>query len=154
MNSKEIFIETGKLGNEINELHKRIDNINARCGQLIEICPHDIVVKYKDDHPRKMPIEGNYFCPACGSTIRCYKKGDISETAFNSSRVINLHNLSLMGSRDLYRAIRNHVFDNFDKYYNPSIPTRELQEDLEEALVSYEIRYENPVKVLKRSTRK
>ncbi len=154
MNSKEVFIETGKIGNEISTLHKRIDVLNARCVQIMEICPHDIVFKYKNNHPRKMPYDGDYFCCACGSTIRCYHTGDIRNTAFKDSRVIPLTNLSLFGSHELYRTIRNHVFDNFDKYYNKSTPINELEEDMEEVLKPLEDSYENPVKVLKRSTRK
>ena len=86
------------------------------------ICPHEIVFKYTDDHPRKTATDGSYFCPACGKTIRCYHKEQLSETPFNNSRIIPLTDLSLFGTSEVHHIIRNEVYNNMELYYNKDIP--------------------------------
>ena len=150
MNTKDVFNETGRLGNEINKIHKLLGKINQKCLDIMEICPHEIVFKYNDDHPRKMIIDGSYFCPACAKTIKCIHKSDIKESSFKNSRIIPLTNLSIIRSGDVYHAIRNEVYENMELYYNKSIPNEELSKKMEEILVDKQTKYERPEKVLKK----
>ena len=85
MITKNIFEETGKIGYEINKLQSELEKLSIKCTEIMAICPHEIVFKYTDDHPRKTATDGSYFCPACGKTIRCYHKEQLSETPFTAT---------------------------------------------------------------------
>ena len=150
MDTKKVFEETGKLGNEIGRLHKQLDNVNMKILGLMEECPHEIVFKYTDNHPRMLLIDGTYFCPACGKSIKCIKADQLQESSFKSSRVIPLTNLSLIGTSSLYHAIRNEVYQNIDIYYNLNTATEELSSMMEEQVKDQEQRYESPIKTLRR----
>ena len=150
MKTKNVFEETGKLGNEISRLHKQLDNVNMKILGLMGECPHEIVFKYNDNHPRMLMIDGTYFCPACGKSIRCVKPEQLQESSFKDSRVIPLTNLSLIGTSSLHYTIRNEVYQNMDTYYNANIATEELSSMMEEQVKDQEQRYESPAKSLRR----
>ena len=151
METKKVFEETGKLGNEIGRLHKQLDNVNMKILELMEECPHEIVFKYTDNHPRKEIIDGSYYCPACGKYAHFIVAGQ--ELPFKTSIIIPLTNLSLVASSDLYRTIRNEVYMNMDFYYNSETPIEELTSRMESLLEDKQTKYESPVKTL-RKTRK
>jgi len=154
MNSKEIFEETGRIGNEISKLHKQLDKLNFKCLELMDSCPHEIVFKYKDNYPRKMLSDGNYFCPSCGKTIKCFSQDQLKQTVFEKSRVIPLTNLSLFGTPEVYHEIRNEVYDNYELYYDSKSNIKELSLRMEEILKDKQNIYESPEYVLKRSIRR
>ena len=105
METRKIFEETGKIGNEIGRLREKIEHLNIKYLEMTKLCPHEIVFKYNDNHPRKMMIDGTYFCPACGKTIRCFGIDQIYDTPFKDSRIILLSNLSLLGTTEVHRII-------------------------------------------------
>ena len=150
MDTKKVFEETGKLGNEINRLRKQLEKVNKQCLEMMDICPHEIVFKYNDNHPRMLMIDGTYFCPACGKSIRCVKPKELLKTPFKESRIISLSNLSLFGTSDVYHTIRNEVYENIDLYYDSKSTSEELSSKMEDLLKDREQRYEAPVKVLKK----
>ena len=150
MNTKEVFEETGRLGNELNKEREKIMQINRRILMVADKCHHEIVFKYTDDHPRKISVDESYFCPACGKTIKCYKKNQINETVFKESRIIPLTNLSLVGSSEVYQNIRLEVYYNIDYYYDKTISTEELSLCMEKKLVDLQTKYERPEKALKK----
>ena len=134
MNTEEIFTETGRLGNKIKEHHRALDLINERCFKLMDICPHELVFKYNDKKPRKMIMDGYYFCPACGRTIQLINKEDIKISPYKNSRIINLSNLSLTGIKETYSKIRHEVYYNMDFYYNNETTDYEIQDKMEKVL--------------------
>ena len=148
MDTRKIFEETGKLGNEIGKLQTQLEQVNLKCFKMMEMCPHEIVFKYIDNHPRKAMIDGSYFCPACGKSTGLVIKGQT--IPFEKSRVIALTNLSLIGSSDLYHTIRNEVYGNMDFYYNPNISTEELSSKMELILEDKQSKYQSPRNYLKR----
>lgn len=150
METRKIFEETGKIGNEIGRLREKIEDLNTKYLEMTELCPHEIVFKYNDNHPRKMIIDGTYFCPACGKAIKCFGMDQIYDTPFKDSRIIPLPNLSLLGTPEVHRMMRNEVYDNMDTYYDPIVSIQELSLKMEEKLVDLQTRYEEPTKGLRK----
>ena len=150
MDTKKVFEETGKIGNEIGRLREKIEDLNVKYLEMTELCPHEIVFKYNDFHPRKMMIDGSYFCPSCGKTIRCFGMDQIYDTPFKDSRIIPLTNLSLLGTPEVHRIIRNEVYDNMNTYYDPIVSIQELSIKMEDILKGHQHEYESPDKVLKK----
>ncbi len=154
MNIKNIFEESSKIGYEMSKLQSELERLSIKCTEIMATCPHEIVFKYTDDYPRKAVTDGSYFCPACGKTIRCYHKNQLSETSFNSSRVIPLTDLSLFGTSEVHDIIRSEVYNNIELYYNKEIPVNRLSFRMQELLRDKENKYERPELVLKKSIRK
>ncbi len=150
MDTKKVFEETGKLGNEIHRLGKQLEKVNKQCFEMMELCPHEIVFKYTDNHPRMLLIDGTYFCPACGKTIKCIHPEQIKDSSFKDSRVIPLTNLSLFGTSEVHHTIRNEVYQNMELYYNPEIDIEKLSNRMEELLKDKEQRYEISTKTLRK----
>ncbi len=150
METRKIFEETGKIGNEIGRLREKIEDLNTKYLEMTELCPHEIVFKYNDNHPRKMMIDGTYFCPACGKTIRCFGINQIYDTPFKDSRIILLSNLSLLGTPEVHQIMRNEVYDNMDVYYDSIIPIQELSSKMENILTDKQCEYKSSEKVFKR----
>ena len=133
METKEIFEQTGRIGNEIKRMRYILDSLNARCLGMMEICPHEIVFQYKNHSPKK-ETEGNYFCPACGKNIQCFLKNQVKDTEFKESKIIPLPNLSLLATKETYSTIRREVYQNMDYYYSSDVTTEEMTLQMEEVL--------------------
>lgn len=153
METRKIFEETGKIGNEIGRLREKIEDLNTKYLEMTELCPHEIVFKYNDNHPRKMMIDGTYFCPACGKVIKCFGIDQIYDTQFKDSRIIPLSNLSLLGTPEVHRMMRNEVYENMDTYYDSIFSVQELSSKMEDILKDKQYEYENPEKVFKKTKR-
>lgn len=134
MKTEEVFAETGRIGNEVIKIKKYLEKLNKRSKKIMDICPHEIVFKYNDNHPRKMMVDGNYFCPACGKTIRCIHSNDIKKSDFKKSRIIPLLDLSLVASKETYFKIREEVYYNMDYYYNPEVDVEDQSYKMEKEL--------------------
>ena len=154
MEATKVFDETNKLGDEIRKTNELLASLYLKHEKIKKTCDHEIVFKYLDKYPRKMEVDGNYFCPACGKTLRCFCKELMSETSFANSRIIPLTNLSLFGTKEVYQTIRNEVYNNMDLYYNPNISIEELSLRMENLLKDYQFVYESSDKVLRKETRK
>lgn len=139
METKEIFEETGKLGNEIARLHRELDIINLKCLKMMEICSHEIVFNFHDNQPRKKAADGYYFCPACGKLIIPSKS--IKDTDFINSKIIPLDNLTLLCNKETLQTIRINTYLNMDLYYDPNTDIKELSETMEELLENNEYDY-------------
>ena len=148
METKKVFEETGKLGYEIHKLGKQLEKVNIQCFKMMELCPHEIVFKYTDKQSKMLSIDGKYFCPACGYTIKCIQKEQIKKSEFKDSRIIPLTNLSLLGTSEDYHSIRNEVYQNMELYYNPEIDIETLSNKMEEILKNKEMRYKKLTKTL------
>ena len=154
METRKVFEITGKLGNEIIKEKEKLNQLNTKCLELMDLCSHEIVFKYNDNHPRLMTIDGNYFCPACGKTVKCIYKEQLMSSPFNNSRIIPLTNLSLLGTKEVYSRIRHEVYNNIDIYYNSEIDSIELSNKMEEKLANLEIKYNDPNVTLKKTNKK
>ena len=153
MDTKKIFEETGKIGNEIVRLKEKIENLNTKYLEITELCPHEIVFKYRDFHPKVIRIDGTYFCPACGKSIRCFGMNQIYDTQFKDSRIIPLTNLSLLGTPEVHQIIRNEVYSNMELYYDPISSIQELSLKMEDILKEHQYQYESAAKVFKKTRR-
>ena len=98
-------------------------------------------------------IDGTYFCPACGKAIKCFGMNQIYDTPFKDSRIIPLPNLSLLGTPEVHRMMRNEVYDNMDTYYDPIVSIQELSLKMEDVLKENQYEYESPAKVFKKTRR-
>ena len=141
METRKVFDETIKIDKEVTKTKKYLNMLNNKTNMLKEECSHEIVFKYNDNHPRKMIIDGNYFCPACGKTIRCIHNNDIKESRFKKSRIIPLSNISLLGTKEVYYLIRKEVFENMNYYYNKNIDIEDLSNRMENILIDFQYDY-------------
>ena len=96
--------ETQSINLDQNEIESQLKDIDERSVVMRALCPHELVFRYTDKHPRMLIIDGNYYCPACGKTIRCMEEG-LPNTRFNNSRVISLPNLTLLGTKKVHQII-------------------------------------------------
>ena len=151
MDTKKVFEETGKIGHEIVRIHYLLDELNQEYLKMMEICPHEIVFKYCDDFPRKMNFDGYYFCPACGKTIKCFDKSQVKESSFKTSKIIPLTNLSIIGSKEVYKLIRNEIYNNMDFYYNPDVSIEEIRIKMEDILNDKQSKFNNYAKIFKKN---
>ncbi len=151
MKTKTVFEKTTALISEIEETNKKIKELNDEVTTVSSECPHEIVFKYNDNYPKRIKVEGNYFCPACMTMIRCYERGQREESQFKGSRIVPITDLSLKGTRKLHFMIRKEVLDNIDFYYNYENPTVELSMKMEEVLKKEEDYYESPIQKFFRS---
>ena len=149
MDTKTIINEINNINEQINILKSKIEEKNKNRLQIMELCPHEIVFKYNDNFPRKMIIDGTYYCPACSKTIKCIDKNQIINTSFNNSKVIPLLNLSLIGNEDTYDTIKNEVYSNLDFYYSSDTTIDEMSLKMEEVLKDKQNIY-NKKEVIKR----
>ena len=153
METREVFRKSSYYGNEIKKKRIEMENLAKKCVNLWDECNHEIVFKYNDDHPRKLIIDGYYFCPACGQTIECIQESDLSKSAFKESKVIPLTNLSLIATKETYSEIRNEVFYNFDFYYDKDIPVEYKEEKMESVLKRLEVKHDQSIKTLMKARR-
>ena len=105
METKKVFEETEKLDNKLIELNKEMREVNAGFARMMEVCPHELVFKFNDEHPRKIKVDGKYFCPACGKSVYIIDEDNIKETLFKDSKVIPLTNASIIGTKENYQVI-------------------------------------------------
>ena len=140
MKTNEVFKETVEMEEELIELKKRLKEIDERSVVMMALCPHELVFKHNIKHPGMIIRDADYYCPACGKTIRCID-GGLPNTRFNNSRVISLLNLSLLGTKELYQTIKNEVYQNMGLYYNQNISDEFLSCKMEEILKDQECEY-------------
>ena len=150
MNTREVFEKIDSVEEELDELQKKLEQKEEEFSEAMDSCGHEIVFKYKDDHPRLLNMEGCYYCPACCKTVMCHGKYKLKDSVFKNSRVISLTNLSLIVTKEVSDIIRSEVLDNYELYYNPNTPIEELTTRMEELLKDEQYVYEEPGMVLKR----
>ena len=142
METKKVFEETGRLGNEITKLHQRINDVNLKCLEIMNDCPHELVFKYNHNKPRKLLIDGYYFCPACGKLIECIDKEHLKKSPFKNSRIIELKNIAILSTKDNLKLMRTEVYSNFDFYYNHKEEKRKIQSKMETVIKENQTDYE------------
>lgn len=154
MKTEEVFEKINQLEHEINELQSEIERKENETYMVIDSCPHEIVFKYRDDHPRIMTLDGQYYCPACQKVIMCYEYSKFEDSAFKNSRVIPLTNLSLLGTKEVCDVMREEVINNMELYYDSNISTEELSSRMEELLKDKQSIYDSHENVLRRLLKK
>ena len=118
---------------------------------MMELCPHELVFKFSDNHPRKALNDASYFCPSCGKAIVFIQEKQLKETEFKTSKIISLTNLSLIGTNDVFSAIRNEVYNNIDLYYNSNVLKEELINKMESLLEDKQSKYKSPELILRKT---
>ena len=154
METKEVFAISFEKVTEMEQLKKMLSELNFEFKALMGECPHEIVFKYNDNHPKKMPIDGNYYCPACGETVKCLNRNDRSKSVFKDSRIIPLKNLSLISSKEVLDTIRTEVYENIELYYDKDIDVETLELKMEDELKDKQRKYKKPEKVLEKVKKK
>ena len=149
MESKKVFDETERLKNEITKEKEKLNKLLKLNLEMMNLCNHEIVFKFRNNHPSKAPIDASYFCPACGKKLLLFKKNNFKELEFKNSKVVSLTNLSLFGTSEVFDIIRNEVYNNIDLYYNNNISTEELANRMEALLKEKQIKYKSPELILK-----
>ena len=100
----------------------------------MRVCPHELVFKYNNNHPRINEIDGNYYCPMCRKSIGTHSMDFFYASDFKDSRIIKLDNISLEGNSTNLSLLRQEVFDNYEFYYDSSCTDDELASRMENAL--------------------
>ena len=131
---KEIELKYKILNQELAELLVEEEKLQDRCQHLL-------VVLLNDDYPKKHPIAGTCFCPACTKTLQILKEEHLSKSIFGKSDILDIRKLSLFPTRETLNAIKKEISDNYELYYNMSIPS--LESLMIEKLSDYEVKYEN-----------
>jgi hypothetical protein len=154
MKTEEIFEKINKLEHEISELQDEIEIKENQTCMVMDSCPHEIVFKYRDDHPRIHSLDGQYYCPACQKVIMCYEYAKFEDSTFKNSRVIPLTNLSLLGTKEVCDVMREDVINNMELYYDSNVSTEELSYRMEELLKDKQSIYGSHENVLRRLLKK
>ena len=150
MDNKEIYDSLINLEEEIDNCNEDLKELYQKRKELMNSCNHDIVFKYRDNRPRKLRIDGNYYCPICGKIIELFNKDDIKKSIFKESRVIPLPHFSLNSNNETLSTIRENVINNMDFYYNSQNTTKDLSDKMELALEKYKYDYKPYIKELKK----
>ena len=148
MNTNQIIKKSVELEKEKNRLKEKLQKINIDCNKLMEECPHELVFKYNDNHPRKMIIDGNYYCPICSKNIELIFKNQYLDTCFKDSKIVYLDGLSLVGDTKTLLKIKQEVLNNIDFYYN-SKDINEIRNKMEDALKDCQYNYRVKRKIFK-----
>lgn len=148
---EEIFIKTKELENELLIEQTRLEKINEKLSKLMETCPHELVFKYNDNHPRKRVIDGHYFCPACGKIIICFNSNQLNETDFKNSRVISLMDISIQGTKRTLNIIKKEVSKNLNLYYHSNVDDSVLALLMKHKLEKEEYDYYSSKEFIKKS---
>lgn len=148
MFTEDVFSKRWELESEKEQLKQKMKKLDYQHKELIELCSHEIVVEFKDNHPRKMRIRNNYFCPACGMLITSDMKNQIEYSLINNSRIIDLTELSLKPNYEILSSIERFIFVYL--YSSTSINIDTLERLLKEELRQYDYDYNRPKMILEK----
>lgn len=127
--------------------------INEKCRQNIENlqseCSHEIVLKFDDKMPHKVGKINNCYCPACGKLESIYGGYEISNTSFKNSKLIDLTRFKESVFTEHLLCILEHIFNNYEKFYNTDIKEDEIAESLL-SLIETQNKSENKPKTYKK----
>ena len=154
LNNREVFESADMLAQRRDDLENAKQQLLEEQQRLINSCSHEIVFKYNDNHPRKMPIDGHYYCPACGKVITTKKPEQIKETMFRESIIVPLTNLSLIGDRDTLSSISLEVQENMDLYYSSILTIEEMSSRMEAILADEQYDFNKPLKLRRTYSKK
>lgn len=125
---------------------ERLKTISEYMQDIMRECPHNVVVKIRNNHPRMIHVDGTYYCPACDMmlfNLPSYKK--LADTPFKDSKVLNLAELSLLCDKDTLDTIKTEIVTNYDEYLND-----QNSDNLKELLKSMEYDYDRSSCQMKR----
>ncbi len=139
MVTESVFRRREELENEYKKLNEQLVELITEEEALQERCQHSLVVFLNDDSPRRNPIAGTCFCPACTKTLQIIKEEHLEKSIFGKSDILDIRELSLLPNRETLKAIRDEVYDKYEIYYNMSLP--DLQSLMIETLSEYEVKH-------------
>ena len=139
MNKIYIFRRRQELENQKEELNHAYREVKAEEQELMNECSHDIVFQFHDNAPRKMLLEGTFYCPVCGFIQQISTKEEFKKSNIQDSRIIPLTNLSLVGNPETLEKIREEVWNKIEYYYNPNISIQELSNTMMNQLQEYQV---------------
>lgn len=148
MKTISIIEQNKEIKKDIKKLKEKIERYNHQLSKLQEECSHEIVFKYNDNHPRKMVIDGKYYCPACDKNIELVNKNQYLNSCFKNSKIISLTDLSLIGDIETLTKIKEEVLENMDFYYKCN-NMYELRNRMEHKLRDYQHNFNKKNKILK-----
>lgn len=150
MKAKDIYEVKDRLEQERQRKLLELEHVNQDIRELMELCNHEVVFQYHDNHPRKMILLGTCYCPACGKKLAITAETPIQETPFKDSRIIVLKNISLLGTEKTLRVLREEVKSNMDIYYSPNSNLEELSSRMEGLLQKQEYDYDKEKTYIKK----
>ena len=151
--TKDIFAQSEQLQEKKWELEKLKRAIKQQQAEMEYACPHEIVFKFNNNRPRKKPIDGYYYCPACGKKLLFYTAEAFQYSVFKESQVIPL-NLSLNNDEETLNAISWEVSKNADLYYSSILTTEEMSARMEAKIADEEYDYNKPLEYRKKYSRR
>ena len=148
MKTIQVIEQSKEIEKEKEKLKEKLKKLNSQLSILGEECPHEIVFKYNDNQPRKMVIDGNYYCPACSKNIEFIFKNQYLTSCFKDSKIISLTDISLVGDTKTLLKIKEEVLNNMDFYYKCN-DLIEIRNRMEHKLKDYVYDYSKKNKILK-----
>lgn len=145
MDTKEVIEKSVEIEKKRTNLMEKIRIVNSDYSNIVTNCPHELVFKFNDNQPKKMVIDGHYYCPACGKTIECIAKYQYLDSVFKKSRIIDLYGLSLVGTTEVLKKMREEVINNRDFYYKCKDDV-EIKNKMEDVLYDYQHDYKKDKK--------
>lgn len=148
-NSIDIYNERRKFIKTRIELEKKLENIIKNTNDLQNECSHNIVLELDDQKPHKVGKITTCFCPACGKSEDIYRGHKIENSSFKNSKLIDLTKISIYEFINNSLTIIEHIFNNYEKYYNKDIIESEIAESLL-SLIETQNKSENKPKTYKK----
>lgn len=116
-----------------------LQKINDYAKEIMSACPHEIVVQMRDNHPRKMLIDGSFYCPACDRILVDTTISSIGVVKlFGHSKLLQLTELSLINNDKTLDMIKKEIIEHYDEY----LSGQKTKKDLVELLRSEEYTFD------------
>ena len=125
-----IYNERVQINKEMKALKQQLKATEDRLLTLQKKCSHKIVLVFDDHLPHKIGRIIDCFCPACGKRENLYPNDDIKKTVFKNSKLIDLTKLPISTLNENFFSILEHIFGNYDFYYNDDVPENEIAESI------------------------
>ena len=77
------------IDEEIEILESKLEELYDKKAKLQELCPHNVVFRFKDSGLYKVGIVYNYVCPICNMSKRL-SGYNLDDSPFNNSNIIDL----------------------------------------------------------------
>lgn len=140
MNTKKVIEVNRNIREARDKEITYLKTISEYMQEIMNACPHELVVRLRSSHHRKMLAGSSYYCPACD--MMYFNLPDyqgLVQTQFSHSKVLDLSQLTLLTDKDTLDTIKDEVLKDYDGYLNGS-----NLDELKETLKAKEYDYDEP----------
>ncbi len=123
--------------------------IDDYAAEVMDACPHELVVLFRDTHPKPVFVDGSVYCPACDKLITNTIATTKVVNLFGHSKVLPLTELSLINNNETLDAIKKEVIEHYDEYLSGTKNEKDLVELLRSEEYTFDRATNQMRKVLK-----